>query len=268
VKVTLRISVVLLSLLFTVSAADYFPVAVGNEWYYTFPLEGLAGYQRMVIEQKNVVDTDTIFHVNVQINVDIFKDSLTGYFVSVENDVYSFDSMDETKPYDKTFEHQPVEGREWTLETGENRKIVNYGSITVAAGTFSSCYAIVEDGDTTEVYAPDVGLVASLLQGEIAMQLVSYTIASLDVARFIQERETDGNHFFRTGFRTGDYSAVNLQGRRVTGVNITGKGWTDQKLSSGIYIISPESGRDRVVRRCVAGRQERGVYAGFNTLYP
>lgn len=156
------------------SAADYFPLSVGFEWRYNWNNETTLVKK---VESSQQVDNGTMF--NVSFNV-IYSDSIReilldslgesdssflladAFRYSSGNDVFYMDSMSQIEPIRKCFEHNPQVNNTWDNETGRGPSIIIYsGEVSVPAGTFQSCFALVELGshDTTW-YAPDVGEIA------------------------------------------------------------------------------------------------------------
>jgi hypothetical protein len=241
----------------TASAADYYPLAAGNKWTYSLEMEGSTGTLKDAIEKKIVNGTDTVFRMSSKIAIIGYNDSSSGYVMSNGNDVFYFESLNDAKPYDKTFEHQPIEGHTWTLSTGEAIKIVYYGSFTVPAGTFNSCYAILVDSDTSEIYAPDVGLIAMLSEGTVTA-LTSYTVVPSSPVIFTPERASGNRFISKTGIHAGLYQLINLQGRRSDIAAVDGYYRPDRTLSPGSYFLLDKemksSGMKSAIRMCVIGR--------------
>lgn len=256
-KSAVRVCSALFCLISVVSAADYFPLTVGNKWSYSVTMEGLKGTLNQAIEQKIITMTDTIFRVSDKIKVPGFNDSASGYMMSEANDVVSFEYLSDQKPYDKVFEHTPTAGHAWTLSTGEIRAIIYYGTLTVAAGTFNSCYAVVEDGDTIEIYAPDVGMIASDWLGT-SVELSSYTVspASPVIVPFNLANSTKATPM--NSVQPGCYLLFNIQGRIMDVVAINRYGKPDRTLSPGNYFLLDRdvrsSGVKGAIKVCVTGR--------------
>lgn len=261
--------IVVLFTVFVSVAADYFPIAVGNSWEYLISLDDMEASEPRALDKKQVTgtelleivdrtiyDNDTVFHVKVTFKMEDVTESYTGCFMSSGNDILYFDTLGEEKPYEKGFEHQPVAGHEWDM-SGVNRKIVYYGPITVAAGTFSSCYAIQENGDTSEVYAPDIGMVAALSNGKLIMQLTAYTVAPSSQVRFLNKPEMNRQPASYADRNAGYLSVVNVLGRRVDWGTAQNGNNVRHATSPGIYFqrdANPTYGERSVQKRCVIGR--------------
>lgn len=250
-KSSIRAVIALFCLTTFVSAADYFPLAVENVW--TYLVQGL-GEMEIKIDQKIPVGGDTFFRTQVKVSLAGISDSVTGYMVSRGNDVLAADSLTSAPPYEKGFEHQPVAGHAWDYSDGGTTKIVFYGTCTVAAGTYSNCYATVDGEDTMAIYAPDVGMIATLYAGELELELVSYHGSSSSV-RYNPEIIARRSSSPATGAHPELFSVVNIMGRRVAKATA---GASLRTLSPGTYVaidkkVSP-SGLQRAQKWCVFGR--------------
>ena len=239
------------------SAADYFPLAVGNKWSYSVTMDGLNGTLKQAIEQKIIIVTDTVFRVSDKIAVPGFNDSASGYMMSVANDAFSFENLSDVKPYDKIFEHAPSAGHTWTQSTGEIQTITYYGTYTVPAGTFNSCYAVVEGGDTIEIFAPDVGLIASDWNGT-SVALSSYTVSPPSPVIVPFYRANGNKSTLVNSVHPGFYALIDAQGRAVDIVASNRYGKPDHTLPPGNYFLLDKdaraSGTKGAIKMCVTGR--------------
>lgn len=248
---------VLFFLVSVASAADYFPLAIGNKWSYSVTMDGAKGTLSEAIEQKILNKADTVFRMSSKIAVPGFHDSASGYIMSDANNIVTFENLSDVKPYDKSFEHAPIAGHTWTLNTGEIQTIIYYGSFTVPAGTFNSCYAVVEGGDTIEIYAPDIGLIASDWDGTTTV-LSSYTVSSQSpvIAPFI--RGNGNTSTLTRDARHGSKILVNAQGRFVDVFAGERYGKLNNSLSPGNYFMLDKDARGNdphgAVKMCVTGR--------------
>jgi len=216
----------------TAFSADYFPLEVGNTWTYSTVSPQVNVSYVMTASKKLLNGVDSVYCMSNKVDFGGIVDSLDGYMLSDGNDIFVFDEIGDAKPYDKIFEHQPVAGHEWMLTTGETRKIVSCGTITVPAGTFQSCYAVVEDGDTTEIYAPDVGMIVMADRDELAVHLASYTLPNSNPVRFPPRRISVNQS---SGY-PASARCVDLQGR-LMGAAAGMNGLRNSGFSSGMHIF-------------------------------
>lgn len=171
--------IILLFFVTTVVAVDYFPLAVGNEWTYR-EKAGQAGIVLTIkIEQQLVVDSGTLYPGTISIkNIDTTQVSFPMAFYTTGNDIYIIDSINQTTPRLKFFEHIPSVDDTWINEESSDSSIViDFGTLTVPAGTFHSCYAEVQTFyEDTTWFAPDIGMIAGP-----DYELLSYIVKSTGI---------------------------------------------------------------------------------------
>ena len=166
----------------SVSATDYFPLALGNEWNFRMKINAYETDFTIKVLQESVVASGTMFictttYKVATINTE-YKESLNYY--SSGNDIFSLDSTRQIESRKKLSEHNPQVNSTWDNNNGKGPSIiVFYGPITVSAGTFQSCYAVVEtSSNDTTWYAPDVGIAAGTFEGT-KYELTSYSVTIL-----------------------------------------------------------------------------------------
>jgi hypothetical protein len=253
--------IMVLGLFISTQSADYFPLAKGNNWNYaittyidtfTFIAE-----VKLSIEKDTLIGADPFFVMKIGYAFDSTQEFSTGLFQSNGNDILSYDSLDPSMQFDKVFEHQPVAGHTWKIAGGEIRTIVYFGRATVTAGTFDSCYAIVDSmGNTTEVYAPDVGMIKVIDDVTILFELSSYEV--IPPNRVLQPQRPNSLPASCAGIHPGRYSILNAEGRCIETIFINKNGRIDRALSPGTYFLVEKGpqvrGTRRAVKLCVTGR--------------
>jgi hypothetical protein len=251
----------ILCLIVSAQSADYFPLAKGNNWNYAITTYidtfTFIAKVKLSVVKDTLVGADPFFIMKIGYAFDSTQDSSTGLFQSNGNDIRSYDSLDPYIQFDKIFEHQPVAGHTWKNASGEIRTIVYYGRATVAAGTFDSCYAIVDSiGDTTEVYAPDVGMIKVIDDPTILFELSSYKV--IPPNRVLQPQRPNPLPAFSAGIHPGRYSILNAEGRCIETIIINKNGRMDRALSPGTYFLVEKGplvrGNKRAMKLCVTGR--------------
>jgi hypothetical protein len=233
-------------------AADYFPLAVGNQWKYQintgeFDPADSSVQMTVTITSDTVIGTDSIYNVVYLFSsMPDLLDSAKGYFLNRGNDVFSFDDLSAISATIKYFEHKPAVGHTWNDGDGNVMTINSIGDVSCPAGHFSSCYMLSSSLDT-EIYAPDIGLIKINYDGEIKTLLSCKIVNKTSVLAYRPscgsaitiERPVD------SGKR---YSLFDLRGRCVkqdqliTGERIE---FYRKMFSSGAYLIVPREGHTR-----------------------
>ena len=251
---------------------DYFPLAVGNKWKYRGRTDRSDEIVTITIKEKTVVDSGTLFSGSISTIVpvpdsvkatlpdsikDLLRDSIPiGSFIEIAifrdyyssgNDIFAIDTT-VTGPgissQWKLFEHIPDVNSTWgNSDESGGSIIINYGAVTVPAGTFQSCYAVVQtDYKDTTWYAPDVGMVASA-----DYELISYTVKSTGTSsKQITVIPVSGN------YHSNRYSLIDPLGRCVKSSAAKSQGVL-RNVSQGMYFYYNRSNipSDAANGRCI-----------------
>jgi hypothetical protein len=168
-KVFFTLSIALF--VYTLPAQDYFPIEVGNFWIYN-----------MIDDSGNYIADDTL----------VIKDNYTlngkNIFTLVEND-YSPDELysggkdnndiflNDGGNWEKIFQHKYTEGDQW-YSIGDTLRVEFYGSVTVPAGHFPSCFYLKIDNTSGYILAPNVGIVKAIGDGFDYMVLKKFYVST------------------------------------------------------------------------------------------
>jgi hypothetical protein len=242
-------------------AADYFPLAKGNSWNYNFTILVPGSTNTVPLTMAVVDDTmigpDSVFGIKMWSDVDTARDTSGGYFLVRGNSILVLDSLKPPMPYNKVFEHYPKAGDGWRNDNGDTMTMVYFGSITVPAGTFDSCYATVDkNGDTVNVFAPNVGMVRIVHVNNSRFELTAY---SVHLPNPVVRPVPNLSHAFeKPGLHPGRYSLLNAQGRFIDIITIAKSGVMNRNLARGTYFLIEKepclSGVKQAVKLCVTGK--------------
>jgi hypothetical protein len=245
-------------------AADYFPLATGNSWNYSFTFLMLDSTNTVPLTMAVVDDTmigpDSVFGIKMWSDVDTTRDTSGGYFLVRGNSILVLDSLKPPMPYNKVFEHFPVAGERWKNDNGDTMTVVYCGSITVAAGTFDSCYATVDkNGDTVNVFAPNVGMVRIVHVNNSRFELTAYSVHLPNPV--VRPVPNISHASKKPGLHPGRYSLLNAQGRFIDIITIGKNGAINRSLARGTYFLIEKepclSGVKQAVKVCVTGEKLR-----------
>jgi hypothetical protein len=231
-------------------SADYFPLAKGNSWNYQMNRDsggysGSALTMRLEIFSDTCIENDSILPSGFITSFLFGNDTIHGYFLKKGNDVFTNDSMLPVSEYYKFMEHQPVAGHTWNDSAGHTYKLVYWGSATVLAGTFDSCFAVVIEKDSlAQIFAPDVGLIKTLSHGNIQYQLTAFHVGSAGVFSPKQLSTVNQHNVYQKFWLPGDYSLVDVSGRFIGNVVLDKTGkivQKDQHIPSGEFFLVPKN---------------------------
>jgi hypothetical protein len=242
-------------------AADYFPLATGDIWNYTFSATMLdstfTGPLTMVVAGNTMVGPDSVYKMKIWSDIGPIMDTSTGYYMARGNDILVLDSLGPPVPFNKIFEHYPQAGERWINDNGETLTVVYYGAITVPAGTFDSCYATVDNnGGAVYVFAPNVGLVKMAFPDSSRLELTSYSVRLQNPV--VNPVPNISHASEKPGLHQGRYSLLNAQGRCIDIVTVNKNGALNRSLGRGTYFLVEKdpgvSGVKRAVKLCVSGK--------------
>jgi hypothetical protein len=241
--------------------ADYFPLATGNSWNYSFTIllidSTITVPLTMAVVDDTMIGPDSVFEIKMWSDVDTTLDTSGGYFLVRGNDILTLDSLKPPMPYYKIFEHLPVAGKGWKNDNGDTVTVVYYGTITVPAGTFDSCYAIVNhNGDTFQVFAPNVGLVRETNSGNAWLKLTSYSVHLQNP--IVRPVPGISHASEKPGLHPGRYSLLNALGKCIDIVTIGKNSAMNRRLTRGTYFLVEKepgvSGVKMMAKLCVSGK--------------
>jgi|GEM_PF-1757040 hypothetical protein len=240
-------------------SADYFPLDVGNYWDYRITRDSaVTPSMRLEFFCDTCIGSDTILSSGYINPLPAGSDTIRGYLLKRGNDVFTCDSMLPISGYYKLAEHHPAAGDTWSDRMGRSCRLVYWGNVTVPAGTFDSCFAVVEEKDSlTQIYAPDVGIIKTVSHGKTLYHLTAYYVGRAGVS---EQRHIRPATQCRGGTKSppaDEYSLVNVSGRVAgtvivsRGQGISGNGFN---IPSGFFFLLPKfrpSGEPRIAEKAL-----------------
>jgi hypothetical protein len=253
-KTLIRSLVVVFVLVTSLHAADYFPLAKGNSWNYTFSeIIFDSSYTvgvRMAVACDTVIGADSVFGIKMWADSETVPDEYAGYYMVRGNYVFTLDSLNQPRTDSKMFEHFPKAGDGWKNDNGDTFTVIYFGTITVPAGTFDSCFATVDkNNDTVFVFAPNVGLVRIFHVGNSLFELTAYSVhIPNSVVRPAPNAPLAPE---KVGIHQGRYSLLNALGKWIDIVTIGKNGAMNRRLAKGTYFLVEKDPGTTPVKRAV-----------------
>jgi hypothetical protein len=261
-KMTIRSLAAILGLVAAAHSADYFPLAKGNSWNYAFseifPDSVHTSGVKMMVACDTVIGSAFIFGIKMWSETDTAPDRYAGYYMVRGNGIFILDSLGQPMTNNQIIEHHPTAGDGWRNDNGDTMTVVYFGSITVPAGTFDSCYATVDqNGDTVNVFAPNVGMVRIVHVNNSRFELTAY---SVHLPNSIVRPVPNISHASKKpGLHPGRYSLLNAQGRFIDIITIAKNGAINRILARGTYFLIEKEpgvpGVKQAKKLCVTGKQ-------------
>lgn len=157
------------------SAADYFPMNIGNSWLYDYS-ENFVVLSQATHEIIGTGSQSGETYYEFEITLD--GDTTNRYLRIENNKVYEYDTAASSEYL--TYDLATFQGGTWTVVPGEidGRMLKKNDFITVGAGTFLNCYKILLDDyyrgiQKTIWLAPDVGTVKQ----QTVIGIITYDIS-------------------------------------------------------------------------------------------
>lgn len=219
-------------------SADYYPMQVGNFWDYDGEDASLTLLLEVTEETLIGEDKISLFYATIFENDEIlFEEPL--YYLSRGNDVYILEDPTDTSYKEKFAQHTYKDGDFWIDEDGDTSHVTEYGTKTVPAGTFNSCFAVTSASGSASIFAPDVGLVSYMDSlGQQTTFLTEYDIQTKIANTF---NEQNNNKFIMNNKNWHASPLVQIfdsKGRMIGSFQITDELSLQKKLnslSSGTY---------------------------------
>ena len=228
---------------------DYMPLEANNFWVYDLLSNPGSQFALAVTDKLNV--DDILYSPVVLILPDsnnVLSDSIPAFYLFENpqnpNDILAL--VDTTEPQ-KMFQHSYEE--QTTIINGTTTYITDIGSVTVAAGTFESCFYITDSITVGMVFAPDVGLIRVDSAARVpSMELSSYSVntstrvSDLDAVTHINVYPNPTRGFLRIESENvhllrPEVEVLDAMGRSVMKTQWSGNAINLDPIRPGVYYL-------------------------------